>query len=81
MVGHRQAVEQAGLAVVDEFHDELSEDGVGPSHPAAGKAFGIVLVERLVDEAEACIGVHDLGKTAGYLIVVVGGIGFDDDAQ
>ena len=58
-------------AVIDDLQDKLSEEGVLPCEPLAGKYLAVVLVERLVHEA--CSGVcgHELADAVADLVVAV----------
>lgn len=65
-------VERVETAVSYYLENQLSEKGVLPCEPFPGEVEGIVLVERLMDEARACVGGDELDDAVAYLVVVIG---------
>lgn len=64
-------IQQIKFAFVDEVDDKFSEKRVGPGEPWAGEIVRIVLVEGLMHEACACIGVHQcLDAPLDFFVII-----------
>ena len=81
MIGYGETVEEVHLTLIDEFHNELPKNGVGPSHPTAGEMVGIVFVERFMNETQAGVVIHHLGETLANFLIVGACGSFHDGAH
>lgn len=81
MIGQRQTVEQVQFSFVNQLHNELSEDGIGPCHPATGEFLGIVFMERLMNEAQSGVCVHDLSEAFLDFVIALAGRRLHNDAH